>query len=304
MKAALALALLCPAAGAAAAPCASFRTVGEARIRYNPYEAGAVAILSVQVAAAGAGQVRFLLIDGDSARAGPPRFGATGPERYTLGALGDPARGFGAAGDQPTMLRGALAAGGIGEVQFQLAIPGGQPVRAGTHQQAFTVRYQCLSADGAELGMTDEQVLPLLLEVEVPAFAAATIRGSDRGEIDFGAVGGASGAAMRTLDIDVAGTLPYEVAVTTAGGAMLKRGPGDPAGIRYAMRYGDAPVVDGGRVLCPMPALPVRRPDAFAVTLDARDIQSAAAGAYSDTVTLSFTPRDLFTPTERCEPLP
>ncbi len=286
--------------------CASFRIVGaQNQIRYNPYSAAALTSFAVQVSSrsAGATQVRFLLVDRDGAAAGGAGLGLRGPREYRLGVSGNPDRGFGTAADQPTTFNSAVAvlpAEGSDNVMFQLTIAAGQQTRAGSHSQDLVVRFQCLAADGTPVGLPGEQALAVAIEAVVPSFVSANVAGSDRGEIDFGTIGSHSATLTRSLEISAVATLPYEVAVATANAARLLRDPLDTRGIGYAMAYGGVAVLPGGRVLCAQPPLPGARPDTLAVTLAASDIDAVPAGAYSDTITLTFMPRDIVDPGEHC----
>ena len=298
--------LSCALPATAQNPCASFRTVGnQNEVRYDPYGGAVVTIFNVQITsqASGAALVRFLLIDDDAAQMGAAGLGPDGPRLYQLGYSGSPDRGFGLAADQPNNLNsatGTLSSSGVDIVPFQMTIAAGQQARAGRHAQELAVRYQCFTADGTPIGMTNEQSVRLEVIAVVPGMVSADVAGSSRGEIDFGTISAETGVLTRSLDVTARATVPYEVSVATTNGSLLKRGPSDSRGIKYGMTYGNVAVTAGSRVVCAQPPAPASRPDTLAIILDARDVGAAPAGPYADTITLTFMPRDVLDPGGQC----
>lgn len=297
---ATAAAAICGATPAfAQSACASFRIPSnQNKVDYSPLGGAAVTTFNVQVDGANKSvqSIRFILVDTDSAAQGGQGLGQYGPAQYSLGAASNLTRGFGYGSDQPNTVNSALATipgnSGRDNVSFQLTIPAGQQARGGTHVQDLVVRYECLDAGGNLLGLPQQQATPLTVEARVPSYVSATIDGKQGGLIDFGTIS-ASSNLTKDLYVNTLATLPYDVLIDSEYGGMLKRGANQAAGIGYSMTYDGAAVNDGQRVVCPRPANLTGRLDRFAVTLKQGDVAAAASGNYSDTVTLTFTARDI-----------
>lgn len=283
--------------------CAQFEQVGNgARTDYQPFEATPTLDtfqLRVRRLADGVTGVRFLLVDRTPQAAGP-QIGASGPLNYDVTWLDDSTRRvFVVGNEQPQPITGAQvdfdSRSGVAITQFRLSIPAGQEAGARTHREDLLVRYQCLGRDGRVVGTTQEQPATIALNVTVPVYAAAYIGsvGTTRGTISFGEVSRPGAALSKSINVTALSTTPYAIEFDSENKGLLKRRHQDDNGIAYGMRYGAADIADGDTLVCPVTPAPMGRGELFEVALDPSSIATLPAGRYEDTVTLTFTPRDV-----------
>jgi spore coat protein U-like protein len=187
---------------------------------------------------------------------------------------------------------------GVEVTRFRWVVPAGQEVSAGEHRENLVIRYQCLDNAGMPLGPIQEQSFGAELRLRVPRFVSAFIgsAGVTRGAISFGPISAATANLNRTIGITALSTLPYRVEFDSENGQQLKRRRNADGGIDYTMRYGGTVVADGDRLVCPMTRAPMGTVEEFEVMLDRTSVARQPAGTYRDTVTITFTPRDVFPP--------
>lgn len=283
--------------------CAQFEQIGNgARTDYQPFESTPTLDtfqLRVRRLADGVSAVRFLLVDRTPQAAGP-QIGLSGPLNYDVTWLDDTTRRvFVVGNEQPQPITGAQVdlpgRSGVAITQFRLTIPAGQEAGARTHREDLLVRYQCLDGGGRVIGTTQEQPATIALNVTVPAYAAAYIGsvGTTRGTISFGEVSRPGAALSKSINVTALSTTPYAIEFDSENKGLLKRRRQDADGIAYSMRYGSADVADGDTLVCPVTPAPMGRGELFEVALEPGSIATLPAGRYEDTVTLTFTPRDV-----------
>jgi spore coat protein U-like protein len=282
--------------------CAEFEMIGNGTSAvYQPFDPGPM-VETFQVRARrladGISGVRFLLVDRTPQPTGP-QIGATGPLDYDITWLENSTRRVLVVGnEQPQPMTGAdldfPGRSGVQVTRFSLTVPAGQQAPAQIHRENLIVRYQCLGANGNPVGATQEQPATLEIALAVPRYVAAYIgsMGQTRGTISFGDVNAPSASLTRAIGITALSTLPYAIAFDSENALMLKRQRNDVSGIGYAMRYAGVPVLDGETLVCPTTPAPMGRGEQFEVALDRSTVARLPAGAYADTVTLTFTPRD------------
>ena len=299
---ALGASMLAAAPAFAQTQCAQFETIGNgARVAYQPFEASPTIEsfdIRVRRLAGGISGVRFLLVDGTPQMAGP-QVGLAGPAIYDISWLEDTTRRLLVVGnEQPQTTTGAQVQfperAGVQITRFRLTVPAGQQAAAQIHRENLMVRYQCLDSQGRQIGATQEQPASVELSLTVPRYVAAYIgsAGQTRGTIDFGDVGGPTAILSKAINITALSTLPYAIKFESENAGLLKRRASETQGIIYAMNYAGVPVISGDILLCPQTPAPMGRGEQFEVALDRASINVLPAGAYRDTVTMTFTPRD------------
>lgn len=282
--------------------CAQFELVGNGgRVAYQPFESSPTVDsfdLRVRRLVSGISGVRFVLADGTPQAAGP-QIGSAGPAIYDISWLEDTTRRVLVVGnEQPQTTTGAqilfAERAGIQFTRFRLTVPAGQQAAAQVHRENLTVRYQCLDSQGRQVGATQEQPASVELSLTVPRYVAAYIgsAGQTRGTIDFGDVGAPTASLSKAINITALSTLPYAIRFESENGGRLKRRASETQGIIYAMNYAGVEVASGDTLLCPITPAPMGRGEQFEVGLDRQSIATLPAGAYRDTVTMTFTPRD------------
>ena len=284
--------------------CATFETIGNgARTTYDPFSPSpAVEFFDVKIRRSDASVrgVRLVLAD-TTPRSGGPGLGPVGPLLYDISWSEETARTAFVVGSAPPMallspevhLQGQGA--GVEVTRFRWTVAPGQQASAQQHREMLTVRFQCLNGQGAPLGPVQEQNFGVDLVLNVDRFAAAYIGsvGNTRGAISFGPIGAGTSNLTRAIGITALSTLPYQIEVDTDNGQKLKRQPSASGGIDYSMRFGGVAIADGDKVTCPITGAPAGTVSQFEVTLDRESVARQTTGTYSDTVTLTFTPRDV-----------
>lgn len=288
---------------AAAQPlCATFEVLGNgARGDYNPFDSSnSTDVFDVRITRNGEGiaAVRFLLLD-TSPQANGPGIGAAGPASYEILWLEDTARTvFSAGNEMLTPANGALVQlpgnNGRAVTRFRLRIPRGQPASAGRHVENLSIRYECLGSATRLASSSTQQVAAIPIEVTVPSYVAAYIGGpgQTRGSIEFGEIGPDTSSLSRSLGVTALSTVPYEVTFESERGGRLRQRRNDQEGIAYDMTFAGVDVENGARLTCPATPAPIGRAEPFEVSLRRNDLRDLPAGTYSDTVTLTFQPRD------------
>lgn len=302
------IALLAASAWAAPAMaqsrCAQFQVIGTgARAQYNPFDStDAQSNFDVRVEALteGVNGVRFLLVDTTPGARGP-QLGQAGPENYDVVWLEDTSRKVFVVGNELLNNTNGVQVrlpgrNGVEITRLRMVIPRGQAASAQPHREYLRLRYQCVDASGTPIGSQEEQAAPIEIEAQVPGYTAAYIGsvGMTRGAIEFGRIGPDSSNLTNSVSVTALSTVPYDVLIESDNRGMLRRAGTDTRGINYQMRYGGTQVVSGERLTCPATMAPVGRIEQFEVALDRASIGTVPAGDYSDVVTLTFRPRDIF----------
>ncbi|MBX7483433.1 hypothetical protein [Qipengyuania qiaonensis] len=282
--------------------CAEFSaTAADLRVTYDPFLPAMVdRSFNIQVRRVDpkVSAVRILLADPDPA--GPdPLMGLNGVSRYDVVWSRDPSRHVFAIGpEQPNATNGALigfsSRGGqtVQNESFRLRIPAGQDVGAGNYYQSLEVRYQCLMGD-AEVGTPGFQSgAQLAIDLHVPEQISTFIgsAGLQRGRLDFGVVPETGGAVSRSLSITAQSTLPYDIDIRSENGA-LRRYAEDDRKLDYSLWLSGVPVKTGARLACSRGTAPAGQAHLLRAEIAAEQVKTAAAGTYSDVVTLTFSPR-------------
>lgn len=287
----------------AQANCVQFDVLGNgANGEYNPFNrSNASEAFQVRASrvAEGVTGVRFILVD-STPRNGSPGFGSSGPLNYDIEWLGgDTSRTVFTAANEPlNATNGATIVfpgrQGVDVSRFRLSVPRGQAAAAGRHIENLTVRYSCLYGSNTGPSSSTEQQASLRLELSVPSYVAAYVGGvgQSRGTIDFGTVSANTGNLSRSIGVTALSTVPYEVTVASERGGRLRLQPKDAEGIPYTMKFSGEDVEAGSRIVCPATPAPIGKVDPLEVTLRRNSLSKLRAGDYSDTVTLTFQPRD------------
>lgn len=298
-------------AGAASAtpvqsgPCAEFEIVGgDTDMIYNPFSPGALNhpfLLTVTRRDPTATSVRFVLIDHESAVGAPSRLGDAGPYNYDITWLGNASQDVFVTGDQivnnadgATINFGSGPVGGVRLVPFNLRIPPGQPVASTHEQERLEVSFQCFSGQTPIGGTGLQADSRLRFDMYVLRFFGAYVGtpGQGSGQIDFGPLDLNVASPRRGVAVTAMSTLPYTVQITTDEHGKLTTAHGAAAGIPYTMKYGDLDVADGTSLDCGLPRPPGGSTRNLDVTLDTTHAAALAAGHYTDTISLTFTPKD------------
>lgn len=297
---AAAFVILAMTAPQAAAACVDFQVTGsDLTVRYDPFSPSPVErlfTLRAQRLDPTATAVRFILVDGDSP-GGETRIG-TGPRGYGIRSVRDSSRPlFFSGAEQPNATNGLLISfgsgpgGDIATETLRLSIPAGQDTAAGDFFEPLEIRYVCETADGP--GVPDfQQGARVAIDLHVPEMISTYIGapGVRRGQIAFGSLTGAEGRVSRDLVVTAQSTIPYSLEYDSLRGRLQRRDD-DEYGLDYDVRLSGYPVGRGAVLGCARTVAPSGRSHALQVTLGAGQAASAPAGAYSDTITLSFTPR-------------
>ena len=293
-----AAALLLPAPSYA---CADFSVVGNAvDLPYNPFDAANFSDnFTIKINPAPgttATSIRFLLID-TTPRGGLPRLGEDGPAAYDVVWQSDPSRTvFTLGSDSLNDLNGAVVeinSRRAVQTTFRLSIPRGQTALAGRQAEEFAIRYQCY-AGRERLGTESEQPASNRTEyaLRVPRLLTAFLSGQQtRGLIDFGTINALS-SLTRSIIVSAQSTLPYSVEVASEnGGAVISASGGR---INYGLKLSGAQVTGGSTVTCPVTPAPSGYNGALEVALSRHDVASQPAGAYADTISLTFKADESF----------
>lgn len=297
--------------GIAQAGCAGFESVSTGMsVEYDPFSGAPISRpfeIRVRRLDPSATAVRFLLVDPDP-QGGQSRFGAGGPRGYDVDWARDSSRPvFFRGAEQPNNTNGALVSfkpGPSGDVvteTFRLQVPAGRPVAAGDYYEPLEVRYVCYSGDERLDAPEVQQAGRVALDLATPDMISAYIGsvGIRRGEINLGTLSADGPAASGQVMITAQATSPYEVSIASKRGVM-RRSDVDTAGLRYSMRLGGLPVQPGSTLVCDRTQDPGGRGHPLQVTVRPEDIASQPAGAYSDTVTVTFAPRLSATVSDSC----
>lgn len=286
---------------AAVAGCAEFQITGtDLSLSYDPFSAAPVErsfTLRVRRVDSMATAVRFLLADTDSPAAAP-RIG-TGPAGYGIRWNRDTSRQVFVGGAvQPNATNGALVhfgegpSGDVVTETLRFSLPAGQDAAAGDYYEALEARFVCYSGDQM-LGSPDfQQGAGLAVDLNVPERISTYVgaAGVRRGEIAFGPLDSTGGVASRSLVVTTQSTVPYDIGVAAKWGRLQRR-DGDSYGLNYAMRLSGIPVQAGSALSCTRTPAPSGRAHPFQVDLAQDQAARIPAGGYTDTVTLTFTPR-------------
>jgi len=298
---------------AASAGCADFQITGQdLSLQYDPFSSAPVTrafTVRIRRIDSAATAVRFLLADPDS-MAGAPRIGS-GPGGYDIRWNRDSSRQvFVSGAEQPNATNGALVAFGDGPSgdmateTFLFTLPAGQDASAGDYYQALEARFVCYSGDQV-IGSPDfQQGAGLAIDLNVPERISTYVgaAGVRRGEIAFGPLDPTGGVVSRNLIVTAQSTVPYDIDVASRWGRLQRR-QGDDYGLDYTMRLSGVSVQRGSTLSCTRTPAPSGRAHPFQVDLAQDQAARAPAGAYSDVVTLTFTPRAGLASPSTCTPV-
>lgn len=286
---------------AANASCAEFRaTAADLSLVYDPFNPAGIErafTLRTQRLDPDVTSVRIVIADPASIGRGAA-MGRDADLRYDIRWTRDSGRTvFVSGAEQPNATNGALiefGAGRPGDVineTFRIQIPPGQNAGAGDYYQALELRYICYSG-GQELDHNIQIGPQVAVNLNVPEKIATFVgsRGIRNGRVDFGDVDASLGDVIRNISITALSTVPYDINVDSDRGA-LKRSDRDDASLPYHLTLSGFAVTDRSRIACERTPAPGGRDHNLRVELKAQDISSAPAGAYGDTVTLTFSPR-------------
>lgn len=298
---------------AASAGCVEFQITGQdLSLEYDPFSPSPIErafTLRIRRIDSSATAVRFLLADADSP-AGAPRIGS-GPGGYDIRWNRDTSRQvFVTGAEQPNATNGALVQFGEGPSgdlvteTMRFSLPAGQDAASGDFYEALEARFVCYSGDQVAGSSDFQQGAGMAIDLNVPerisTYVGAT--GVRRGEIAFGALDSTGGSVTRGLVVTTQSTVPYDIDVASRWGRLQRR-EGDPYGLAYAMRLSGVVVQPGSTLSCTRTPAPAGRAHPFQVELVQAQAASVPAGAYSDVVTLTFTPRAGLSSPSQCTPL-
>lgn len=285
----------------AANACASFQVSGsDLTVSYDPFGVSSIErifTLRVQRQDSSATAVRFILVDPD-ASGGVTRVGQ-GPEGYNVVSVRDPSRPLLFRGaEQPNAANGLLTSfsqgpgGDIATETLRLSIPAGRATPAGDFYEPIEVRFACETSDGA-ISSPDYQLgAQVAVDLRVPQKISTFIGapGGRRGQINFGRLTPGGGIVQRDIVVTAQSTVAYSVELEAQRGR-LQRSDDDEYGIDYQLRLSGVPVGPGGEMVCQRTPAPAGRLHDLEVQLSQAQVGRVPAGSYSDTITMSFTPR-------------
>ena len=289
-----------PGPTAVRAACLDVQAVyGQPILTYDPYATGVVdaaVTLRVRRLDPSISSTRLLLADADSP-AGLPTLGRAGPV-YDLRWTQDSDRRVLVGGaEQPNATNGVLVefparGNDTVEIPLRLRIAPGQDVAAGDYYEPLELRYTCSVGDEArgpaEIDTRASVALDLTVRERVTTYVGAV--GARRGQIDLGRIDGDQRRPTGAAVITAQSTAAYDIDITAQNGALVRHA-GDRYRLPYELRVSDLVVSDGSRLSCGRSAPPAGRQHSVRVALDGPAAATAAAGAYSETLTFTFTPR-------------
>jgi hypothetical protein len=170
---------------------------------------------------------------------------------------------------------------------LQLIIDGGQDIAAGVYEDKLEIQYSCAAAAAA--GMPRIQPSVLRVRVDVPSKIIANLAGgSTSGTLDFADFA----TPARTASVNVYSTGPYALKVESANDGAMKLTEttglsGASTQIAYNLSFQGVAVVLGQAQVFPRTGVAGA---ALPLVVTAEPIASKRAGAYHDTLTLTFTP--------------
>lgn len=298
----IALAAVALLPGVAMAGCAGFESVGTGlSIEYNPFTGAPVNRtfeIRVRRTDPSVTAVKFVLADPDP-RGGETQFGSAGPRGYDVEWVRDASQPvFFRGAEQPNATNGATVTfkpGPSGDVvgeTFRLRVPPGRSVGAGDYYEPLEVRYVCYSGEqrleAPEIQPAGRVALDLRTEDMISAYVGSM--GVRRGEINLGELSPNGPTVSGSVVVTAQSTSPYEIGIGAKWG-VLRRREGDAAGVPYAMRLGGQAVTAGSTVVCDRTPAPSGRAHTLQVSVRGEDAATQPAGDYSDTITLTFSPR-------------
>lgn len=304
-----ALVLVLPQA-ASAAGCASFQVSGsDLNLTYDPFGVAPIErifTLRIQRQDPAASAVRFILVDPD-ASGGVTRIGQ-GPEGYGIVSVRDPSRPLLFRGaEQPNATNGLLtsfsqgAGGDIATETLRLSVPAGRAAPAGDFYEPIEVRFACETADGSVSTPDYQQGSQVAVDLRVPEKISTFIGapGGRRGQISFGQLTAGGGMIQRDIVVTAQSTVPYSVELEAQRGRLQRRDE-DDYGLDYQLRLSGLPIAPGGELVCQRTPAPAGRSHNLEVQLSQAQVGRVPAGSYSDTITMSFTPRLGLSGTDGC----
>jgi hypothetical protein len=305
LAAALSLTATAGLAHASTTPCATFETVGtDLDVIYSPFlpvQTVRPFLIRVTRNDPTATSVRFILLDTTHSPAGNPRIGAAGPIGYDIQWLGNTGQHVFFDGNRQvdqtngaTVSFGSGPIGGLRTASFIMTIPAGKPVAASRQIENLEVSFQCF-AGSTPIGVPGDQVgNQLQVDLTVIPYFGAYIgsAGTNAGRIDFGPIDMHGGNPTGHVAVTSMSTLPYDVRIQTDRHSVLRLSDSAPDGIPYTMRFAGVQATDGSTLRCPTPPIPSGATQNLDVTLDNSHSQALQAGHYTDTITVTFTPRD------------
>ena len=297
----LVAAAACAAPQAALATCADFRaSSSELSLSYDPFSPSGIErtfTLRTRRLNPDVTAVRVVIADPGSIARGAA-LGLDKTVRYDIRWTRDSGRiVFVSGAEQPNATNGALIqfgpsrSGDSVNESFRIRLPAGQGVGAGDYYQPLELRFICYSGRD-EIDRSIQTGAQVAVNLRVPERISTFIgsAGIRRGRIDFGKVDALGGNQIRGLTVTAQSTIPYDIRIDSERGA-LKRSGRDDAAIAYGLKLSGFPVSDRTRLVCDRTPAPGGRTHNLQVELNGEDLRKAPAGAYSDIVTLTFSPR-------------
>ena len=294
------------ALAASVTPCASFSVArDDLRVTYNPFSSSAETknfVIKAERGSSDVATVRAFLRD-PTPSGSYPKIGTNGPAEYDITDRDNSgSTSIFVWNSTVTPNTGGLnfefgntngSGGNIDTTRLQLSIPALQATGPGSHRQGIDVIYTCYSRTGAVVASDVQTTSAVEIDLDVARqFGAFTgTAGVTSGSIDFGAIDVTSNT-LRTsrATVTVLSSVKYDMSVASLRGFMLRQKT-DGAGMPYTATIDDKRITPNFSVSCPSTG-PSGRNHPVIVTLDPRDASKLPAGAYSDTLTITFEPRD------------
>ena len=291
----------CAAPQAAFASCADFRASStELNLNYDPFSPSGVErtfTLRTRRLNPDITAVRVVLADPGRIERGAA-IGRDDAVRYDIRWTRDTGRiVFVSGAEQPNATNGALIqfgpsrSGDSVNDSFRIQVPAGQGIGAGDYYQPLELRFICYKGrDEVDRNIQSGGQVAVNLRVPERISTFVGSPGVQRGRIDFGEIDATGGNKLRGLTVTAQSTIPYDIRVGTERGA-LKRSDRDDSGVPYSLKLSGFAASDRSRIVCDRTPAPGGRGHNLQVELSGEDLRKAPAGAYSDIVTLTFSPR-------------
>lgn len=284
-------------------PCASFTVPrDEISIKYDPFSNSAETKsfnLKTERGSKDVASIRAFLRDASPVGT-QPKLGPAGPADYNI--IGSDSDSSGAVfgwnsaslpANGGISLQFANSGEGVKNSRLTLSIPAQQPTGTGIQRQPIEVIYACFDSSGREIGSGIQTDNAFEIEIDVKrVFGAFTgSQGITSGEVNFGIIDVTSTVPRtQTAVVTVLSSQTYDMSIASERGFMLRqtdRGPGLP----YSATIDNLEIMRAFNMSCPL-TVPAGRGHQVNVTLDTREASKLPFGNYSDTLVITFQPRD------------
>jgi hypothetical protein len=283
------------------APCATFSVArDDIRVNYNPFSASQDRtnfVLRAERRGSEVAQVRALIKDA-TPRGDLPVIGTDGPAEYTIVSRSNDAQDvFGWRSEQLNGSNGLTLtfrdSRNIATTNLTLVIPALQPSAAVRHNQPLDVLYECFNANGVSIGSGIQTNQDFAIDLTVlRVFGAYTgSLGTRSGTVDFGPIDvNATGVSSGRAVITAVSSVRYGLTIDSERGFQIRQTATGP-GLPYTATLDGLPVGQNARFVCSRSG-PSGRDHQIVLGLDTRGAANLPAGAYSDTLTVTFLARD------------